>query len=788
MESYKRACAEGIAPQYQGNIMAVGKAAAGKTSIKKRLMGEKIDLQHLITNALDTDVCDIDIEHMNQAWSKPGKDRKEMLEEEITDKVRKDMESRRPLPKTPSGKDKGEFNEHNETTSIGEEDVYEEINEPENDDSYYEMIESPNEEIHTPLQNFTHGEQSQIPHTDNAYYFDARRQSSKDDHSHDGEEYVNEENKTQLQVEDISRLEAIAQSKAESSNADHSLIKFWDFAGQKVYYILHTVFLRVTCVYILVLDLSLDMANTRHLSFISGAEFDGFEYWLNTILSHHRKQDKDEAVQKNVVVVGTHLDKLHPDKKEQKRLAERHFDELKSRLKTKQHRNLVISFVAVDNVRGSKGEYAKLRETLLDAVRCNCSWGEKRPIRWLQMTKALHLMLEDQNLSQIERNLVSFEKVMGVASQYNLNTEEDVKVYLRFSHMVGDITYFDIQGLNDYIIPNPQWLSNVFRAIITVDQHYPTDSLPRNEMDMLVRLNTEGLLERRGELLSYLWKPYLKDSNEASDDCSSLDDLDDTMYDISLYRPRIHYVNSNDEARIHYVNSSDEESSMADDTSNDFYDCVSSISTAASANDTTGDYYEHGSIQSRMSAAESTSKAENKEIIEFLLKLMIQFDLIVPLTDEWYLVPCLLPMSQGRSSVSFWGMKPVQPSLYLRFHSSTESYRNFKASCPTRDEFLPIGFFHRLISRCAKLGWAWEDEKCQDVAYFFVDNCKIELGTKSTMVKIDAWFPDTCQQVSPYKYFKEIKSEINALIYAYTPNMWVEYCVKVNSYGEVKFA
>ncbi len=86
--AYKQACAEGQAPHYQGSIMAVGKSAAGKTSFKKRLTGEEIDEDHLVTNALETDLCTIDIANVSLAWEIHAKQRTDLLEDEITLKIK----------------------------------------------------------------------------------------------------------------------------------------------------------------------------------------------------------------------------------------------------------------------------------------------------------------------------------------------------------------------------------------------------------------------------------------------------------------------------------------------------------------------------------------------------------------------------------------------------------------------------------------------------------------------------------------------------------------------------
>ncbi len=699
MSAYNRACAEGQAPHYQGSIMAVGKSAAGKTSFKKRLTGEEINEEHLVTNALETDLCTIDITNVSLAWEIHAKQRTDLLEDEITLKIKEFVEGRdvkkqvhsraedteatllpiatRPLPPLPEatpGKSKKKSSKlGNFLSLIGRR------KKKEDDNPNTKMRGDVDETLATGANSFPPSRPQVVSPPPVGLPASILPPNS-------------------LKPEDRFRLELIAnipgsQTITKAPKKDHSLIKVWDFGGQKVYYILHTVFLRVTCVYVLVIDLSTEMGrpNSQTDAEIPETDFDSFEYWLNTIMSHIRKGD--QKVEKgNVIILGTHVDKLHEDKYEQRRLAESYFQKLKGKLQTRQHRNLILSFFAVDNLSGHHKTYEKIREALLDAVKANCNWGEMRPIRYLQMTQSLQLLREDNSISQLKGNLVPFSDVMEIAKKYNITTEEDVKAYLEFSHLVGDVTYFNTPELQDFIITNPHWLSSVFRAIITVDEFYPNDAFPENEVHALSRLKNEGVLDRKGPLLSLLWKPFIFEENSLN---VSLQRMDEQL---------------------------------------------------------------------------------QKTVVEYLLKLMFQFDLVVPLSDEWCLVPCLLPTDSNLLPQSFPRMGPITVPLYLIFHSSLESHKAFKSSLTTGDEFIPHGFFHRLISRCVKQEWKWTGEKYQNVAYFLVDECMIRLSTKSTWIKVEAWFPAGSIAV-PSKYYNEIKAAIDSIINTYTPNMWVELCV-----------
>ncbi len=619
--AYKRACAEGQAPHYQGSIMAVGKSAAGKTSFKKRLTGEEINEEHLVTNALETDLCTIDITNLSLAWEIHAKQRTDLLEDEITLKIKEFVKDQS------MGKTRRHTQYQNTNANLSSEEEITLPSPPTRRKKESRLVRF--------FSRFGGKKEKDMNlNTSSSHRKDEVAIKERKKNTANSQEASLPSASTNLHPEDRFRLEMItkpgrSQDITTAKKTDHSLIKVWDFGGQKVYYILHTVFLRVTCVYVLVVDLSAEITGSHSRetgAMITEPDFESFEYWLNTIMSHMRKgaQNVDKG---NVIVLGTHIDKLHPSKTEQRRLSDCYFKQLKGILQTKQHKNLVVSFFAVDNIDGDHETYGKIRETLLEAVKANCHWGEMRPIRYLQMTQRLQLLQEDTSISQLKGNLVPLSDVMEMAKKYNINTEKDVKAYLGFSHLVGDVTYFDTPELQHFVIPNPQWLCNVFRAIITVDQFYPNDRFPESEVHALNMLKKNGMLDRKGPLLPLLWESFL---------------------------------------------------------------------------------YEEEPLHANLPPQRKEEQL-HETAVEYLLKLMIQFDL-VPLGTK--------SLPQG-----FPEMGHINPPLFLVFHSSLESHKSFQLSLETGDEFLPHGFFHRLISRCVKEKWKWTGEKSQNVAYFLVDEC-----------------------------------------------------------------
>ncbi len=452
-----------------------------QSTSRKRLSSEEVNLEHIITNALESDLCcKVNITKVSKAWSKVLEEKGESLESDITWSLQKAMAQLK-LTQSKEGDSQSDSQPANANSSFAKK----------------------------------------------AFKSIVQRFKGKDSQGTGDKEMKDKVEAEIPSKEAEARLKRLRRVRIREHPDDtNACIYVWDFGGQKTYYTLHHVFLRATCIYILVVNLSIPLdkpadslkglsSTGSQIAEGSGETYvEAIEFWMNTILSHLSKSGHKSDIS-NVFVVGTHKDLLHPDKEEQEKLAQDYFRRLRSMLQSKQHKNLIRMYFAVDSKGGDPETYGKLREALVDAIKVYCHWGEKRPIKWLCLERKLHEIQMDSSIPENERNLVKFQDVMKYASDYKLETDEDVKVFLEFSHLCGDLTYFNTPELKDFVIPSPQWLINVFRAVITLDNFYPDD--PRLDTDICC-LKQEGMLKRNSPLLAVLWKEFLPSGEDVLHD------------------------------------------------------------------------------------------------------------------------------------------------------------------------------------------------------------------------------------------------------------------------------
>ncbi len=438
----------------RAQFIVLGAGGDGKSSFIRRILGEGFIDSHDITNA-----CEVDIANCDMAWKRITVQYRQILEGHITEGISSQMKLFCVKPKMTENFD----------VTLDSESI----------------------------------EEKRAVRMQAAVMFDEMK---VDDFEADVT--------AKLRLSQIFKNEK-GKKKVEEVSPTRCVIRVWDYGGQKNFYQLHHIFLRKGCVVALVINL----ATPLH-SFVSPDQmpyssednqsmkyWEQIMFWLHSILSCMKTKETGD-ISDNLILVGTHMDLLHPDPAEQEKLAKEYFNELKKLLKQEGvlYLKLISGFWAVNNKDGDPYTFAQLRNAIIESMKKHCKWEERRPIRWLNLEQKLHDLSKDKSLSYIDQHLVPYDNVAAYAKAFHINTVDELEEFLEFHNLTADLTYFKGDILGQYVIPEPQWLINVFRSLITVNKYYPQELKYEEELD---ELKEEGRLRTDGILLKNIWESFI---------------------------------------------------------------------------------------------------------------------------------------------------------------------------------------------------------------------------------------------------------------------------------------
>ncbi len=445
--------------------MVLGAGGDGKSSFIRRILGEGFIDSHDITNACEVDTCEVDIANCDMAWKRMTVQYRQILEGQITKGILSQIKCfKRPCSK----------------------------------------VKDATQKFHWKFDKKERADK--IKKYPCAVMFDEMAEKVDD---------------LSIDATAKRRLTKMHKEKKGKENNDEispsrCLIRVWDYGGQRVFYLLHHIFLRRSCVCALVINLATDLH-----SFVSEDQmpypsedhqtmkyWEQIVYWLNAILSGMKITETGD-IPDNLILVGTHKDLLHDDPVEQEKLAKEYFNELKKLLNQegKLYLKLISGVWAVNNKGGDPYTFAQLRNTIMESMKKHCKWEETRPIRWLDLEQKLHELRQDNSLSHIDQHLVTYDNVATHAKVFHINLHDDLQAFLEFHNLTADLIYYKGDVLGQYVIPEPQWLINVFRSLITVNKYYPWELKYEEELD---ELKEEGRLRTDGILLNKLWDTFIR--------------------------------------------------------------------------------------------------------------------------------------------------------------------------------------------------------------------------------------------------------------------------------------
>ena len=282
-------------------------------------------------------------------------------------------------------------------------------------------------------------------------------------------------------------------SQAIQYDPDSLIATLWDFAGQTILHNSHSVFISDGGVSVITFNASMELTDPIILRESSPrlpeccTIISSIHYWLQVVNSVC-------SMKENVLLVGTHIDKLHPDLKEARKIASnkilpvleielcgkpyaQHIAYISEGLKIALKRSC---FFISNKYRDEEIAYLQAA-----AVEAAASLREEKPIFFLKI---------EQALLQLNKQVISVSAMLDLVVENTFSLDKnspEFKGILKYFHNNRIILHFSqIESLKDLVILSPNWLAKLFSYVITA-RSYNTG----NEFDWAwKRLTKYGIL------------------------------------------------------------------------------------------------------------------------------------------------------------------------------------------------------------------------------------------------------------------------------------------------------
>ncbi len=407
--AFLEACQHGTHPSHRARINIIGHSGAGKTSLTRRLLGQKFQEKEESTDGIETHRIEFDLEV-------DDKEKHSWLEAHlnITDLVR-------------------EFSEHvfTRVAEIGG-------SRPEG--------------------------ASDSAEAESSKHLAVRTETSPPE-EHIAAFVVKPGVVEKLEVLHNQKNESEQAAKTEDGKLAKAILRLWDFGGQTEFYATHHMFLDADAINIIVMDISkvlvseVDPEKDDLTTGIPNTPEEFLCYWLRSV----EAKVEEGKIQPTVLIILTHKD-LIPSK-----LCDDYIAIFKKDIHNIIRKNHLASIspdkiFVVDNKADSDGSFNDLRYHLKESLEQQPTWGEDRPIRWLKLEADMKEITDKKTQKPVKH--LTLEEVRELSRESGMEREE-LEACLSYLNSKGDIVWFPDEGVRDVITLDPQWLVDVFKVLIT---------------------------------------------------------------------------------------------------------------------------------------------------------------------------------------------------------------------------------------------------------------------------------------------------------------------------------
>ena len=275
-----------------------------------------------------------------------------------------------------------------------------------------------------------------------------------------------------------------ASSYTPTNDSDSLNAVVWDFAGQVIFHNTHSIFISESGVPVITFNASMEL--TDDVAVRKGATrpaecctiIESIHYWLQVLDSMCSVKGSDEdhsPLLPTALLAGTHIDMLHPDIKEARKIAKQKIlPVLEKELLEKPYAWHLAGMR--NGIKAALEEFCffvsnKCRDEEIDRLKnltifVASSLRKEQPIFFLKIERSLLLL---------EKQVISKSMMADIVAKCSFSMSEEspeFKSLLDYFHSKRTILYFsEIESLKDLIILSPRWLAKLFSYVITAHSY-----------------------------------------------------------------------------------------------------------------------------------------------------------------------------------------------------------------------------------------------------------------------------------------------------------------------------
>nr|XP_022303248.1 uncharacterized protein LOC111110883 isoform X2 [Crassostrea virginica] len=278
-----------------------------------------------------------------------------------------------------------------------------------------------------------------------------------------------------------------------SVNMDNlKMLSLLDFAGHSAYYACHHIFFSQRAFFILVVDMTKELTSVateactkKGLIYSNWTYADYIRYWLGSIHTYSSKEAP-------VILVFSHSEDNGADPEKALEYFRKICECLPRKLLHHLEKRRIFSFQKLSNK-----NVEAFKECLAATVKSQNHWGERVPISWTKLEAVLKKLKESNHV-------FSFSNLLRYVLENNdlgINNEEDLLTALMFFNDTGVILFRS--EIKDIIILDVQWFVDAFKRIIFDEKHMEAME-DMSDFAEFQELNEQGLLS--SNVLNVLWQ------------------------------------------------------------------------------------------------------------------------------------------------------------------------------------------------------------------------------------------------------------------------------------------